>query len=308
MQIGTAYFFDTRSRSMSVLSGKAATIQEQIATGKRFSAPSEDPVAAARLQRLSITEADQDRYATNVKLAQSLLAQSDAALESVTTNLQRAQELVVRAGNDTLNDGNRAAIGKELEAILDDLLALANTNDLRGEPLFAGSASGQAYVRAGDGSITFTGTGEAPPVPIGTGVSVQATDSGPRLFEGLEVGGAPTDMFRVIGDLARALAPGGSPDKPSLKAALAAGAEGIKQASEKINAGRASVGARAARLEVEGDRLASAKVDNEIERSGIEGVDVQTAVIELQKTMLALSATQASFSKLSQLSLFDYIR
>ena len=35
---------------------------------------------------------------------------------------------------------------------------------------------------------------------------------------------------------------------------------------------------------------------------------MQIAVIELQKTMLALSATQASFSKLSQLSLFDYIR
>ena len=308
MQIGTNYFFDTRSRSMSALGDKAAKIQEQIATGKRFSAPSDDPVAAARLARLSITEADQDQYATNVKLAQSLLAQSDAALESVTNNLQRAQELVIRANNDTLNDSNRAAIGKELEAILDDLLALANSNDLRGEPLFAGSASGQAYVRAGDGSIAFAGTGEAPPMPIGQGVSIQSTDSGPRLFEGLEVGGAPTDMFRVIGDLARALAPGGSPDKPALKAALAAGTEGIKQASEKINAGRASVGARAARLEIEADRLASAKVDNEIDRSGIEGVDVQIAVIELQKTMLALSATQASFSKLSQLSLFDYIR
>lgn len=223
MQIGTNYFFDTRSRAMSVLSGKAAKAQEQIATGKRFSAPSEDPVAAARLARLSITEADQDRYATNVKLAQSLLAQTDAALESVTNNLQRAQELATRANNETLNDSNRAAIGKELEAILDDLLALANSNDLRGEPLFAGSASGLAYARAGDGTITFQGTGEAPPTPIGQGVSIQATDSGPRLFEGLEVGGVPTDMFRVIGDLARALAPGGSPDKAALRAALTAG-------------------------------------------------------------------------------------
>ncbi len=32
------------------------------------------------------------------------------------------------------------------------------------------------------------------------------------------------------------------------------------------------------------------------------------AITELQKTMTILSATQASFSKLSQLSLFDYIR
>jgi flagellar hook-associated protein 3 FlgL len=49
-------------------------------------------------------------------------------------------------------------------------------------------------------------------------------------------------------------------------------------------------------------------VDNEIERGNIEGIDVQEAVVQLQKTMLALEATQASFSKLTQLSLFDYIR
>jgi flagellar hook-associated protein 3 FlgL len=31
-------------------------------------------------------------------------------------------------------------------------------------------------------------------------------------------------------------------------------------------------------------------------------------VVELQKTMTILSATQASFTKLSALSLFDYLR
>jgi len=307
MQIGTAYFFDSRNRQMAALNGRAASLQEQIATGKRFAAPSADPVAAGRLARLSVTQADQNQYASNVKLAQSLLGQSDTALESVTLNLQRAQELAIRANNDTLNADNRAAIGKELEAILDDLLALANSTDLRGEPLFGGSASGQAYAKAADGSIAFAGTGEAPPIPIGAGVQVQATDSGPRLFEGLEVGGSATDMFKVVGDLAKALAPGGSPDAASLKQALAAGTEGLTKAAERINSGRASVGARAARLEIEGERLAQAKIDTEIERSGIDGVDVQTAVIELQKTMIALQATQASFSRLTQLSLFDYL-
>ncbi|NNM77075.1 flagellar hook-associated protein FlgL [Sphingomonas sp. ID1715] len=308
MQIGTGYFFDSRNRQMSALNLNAARLQEQIATGKRLSAPSDDPVTSGRLARLGITQADQGQYASNVKLAQSLLAQSDNALESIANNLQRAQELAVRANNDTLNDSNRAAIGKELEAILEDLYSLANSTDLRGEPLFGGSTSGQAYVRAPDGSIAFAGSGEAPGVPIGTGVSIQATDSGPRLFEGLTVGGAATDMFKIVGDLAKALAPGGSPDKAALKQALAAGTEGLSKAADKVYAGRASIGARAARLDIEAERLAQAKTDTELERAGLEGTDIQANVIELQKTMLALEASQASFSKLSQLSLFDYIR
>ena len=43
-------------------------------------------------------------------------------------------------------------------------------------------------------------------------------------------------------------------------------------------------------------------------RSKLEDTDVTSAVIELQQLMTALSATQASFTKLSGLSLFDYLR
>lgn len=308
MQVGTGYFFDSRNRQMRALNSAAERIQTQLATGKKLLAASDDPVATGRLARLSVAQADQAQYSQNVKLAGSLLAQTDTTLESVSNNLKRATELAIRAGNETLNAENRAAIAAELDAMLEDMLSLANTTDLRGNALFGGSADGPAYVQAADGTISFAGGGEAPPVPIGAGVSIAATDSGPRVFEGFSVGGVPTDMFKVIGDLSAALKPGGSADSATLRQALARANEGITKASDKIDTSRSSVGARAARLEIEGDRLAQAKVDNEIERGDIEGIDVQEAVVEMQKTMLALEATQASFSKLSQLSLFDYIR
>jgi flagellar hook-associated protein 3 FlgL len=308
MQVGTGYFFDSRNRQMTALNGAAQRLQTQLATGKRLLAPSDDPVATGRLARMSITQADQKQYAQNVKLAGSLLAQSDSTLASVSNNLKRANELAIRAGNETLNAENRAAIAAELDAMLDDMFSLANMRDVRGNALFGGSADGDAYSRAPNGTISFAGQGEAPPVPIGAGVNISATDSGPRVFEGFSMGGAPSDLFKVIGDLAAALRPGGSPDAATLKANIARANEGIGKAAERIDTSRSSIGARAARLEIEGDRLAQAAVDNEIERGDIEGVDVQTAVVELQKTMLALEATQASFAKLSQLSLFDYIR
>ncbi|MGV2481572.1 UNVERIFIED_CONTAM: flagellar biosynthesis protein FlgL, partial [Salmonella enterica subsp. enterica serovar Weltevreden] len=55
-------------------------------------------------------------------------------------------------------------------------------------------------------------------------------------------------------------------------------------------------------------RVTRARSENEIDRGTLEGVDIQSAVLELQKTMTTLQATQASFARLTQLSVFDYLR
>ena len=41
--------------------------------------------------------------------------------------------------------------------------------------------------------------------------------------------------------------------------------------------------------------------------SNIEDLDYSKAVTEMQKNMLALQATQSSFSKISSLTLFNYL-
>ena len=308
MKIGPSYFFDSRSRQMTDLSGLAAKLQEQIATGKRILTPSDDPIISARIARMENGAADQSQFASNVKLAQSLVSQSDTALGSVTNDLQRVQELLIRAGSDTLNDDNRAAMSAELKAIVDNLYSVANTTDVRGTALFGGSGAGPAYARAADGTISFAGTGEAPPIPIGDGVTMQASDSGQRIFGGIQVGGANKDVFQIVSDLAQALDVGGSATPADRKQALADASDGLTQALQQVTTARASIGARGARLDIQAESLAKSASDYDIERGSLEGVDIQTAVTDLQKTMLALQATQASFTKLSQLTLFDYIR
>lgn len=308
MQIGTAWLFDRTTRQMGTLSATAARLQTQIATGKRIGTPSDDPVAAARVARLERTDANDARWLDNMKLAGALLGQADRTLESVETQLQRARELAIKAANETLNDSDRAAIATELRAIVDDLFRLANSEDARGAPLFGGSASGPAFVRAADGSIAFAGEGEAAPIPIGEGATIQATDNGQRVFGNMRVGGAATDVFAIMSDLAAALEPGGSATPADRRAALDRGLEGLEVAGAHVVTARASIGARAARLELETERVTRARAENEIDRGALEGVDVQAAVTELQKTLLALQATQASFTRLTQLSVFDYLR
>jgi len=291
MRIATSQMFDRPSSLMASLTQKADALQTQISTGKKFTAPSQDVAAYAQLQSLARADMDGSAYAANVKLAQGALAQADSTLDSIGTQLQQAQELALQAANGTLTAANRATIATSLGAITDQLLALANTNDLRGQPMFGGANGSTPYVKGADGSIAYTDSGQAAPIPIGDTDSVVTNVSGDRAFG---------DMFATIKALSDSLSSGGGVPSDTLAK--------LSSATESVSAARASVGARALRVDLVADQQDSSKVDRAGRRLDLEATDITATVTELQKTLTILQATQASFTKLTSMSLFDYLR
>lgn len=298
MRIATSQLYDRSTSLMTSLNGRADQLQTQIATGVRILRPSDDAPAYLRLSSLTRDDARDQTYGANIRLAQAVTAQADSALSGVETQLQRALELAMQAANGTLSQADRAPIATALQATIDDLLALANGKDVRGQPLFAGAQGDNAYVRGDDGAITYAGSGEPAGIPIGEGSAVPPTVTGERAFAA-----GDGDMFAVLTAFSAALAAGGD-----LDAASADAIAGINASLESVTTARASIGARAMRLDLETDRLESITIAREETRQGIDGVDVAAAITELQKTLTVLQATQASFTKLSGLSLFDYLR
>lgn len=297
MQIATSLFYDRSTKAMGGLSAKADALQTQISTGTKFTAPSSDSAAYQRLAGLKRDTANEAVYQGNLTTAASVLQQADTSLSAINDQLQKVSELVVQAKTGTLNDANRKAIGAEIASIIDTIAALANTKDLRGEAVFGSADGGAAVTKAADGSYTLATT-TASAIPIGDGQSVQANEGATRIFKT-----GDSDAFAMLGAIATALQ--ADPyDSSKLDTAL----EDVTAISDQVSTVQASLGARATRVDLEAARLKDVAVDREDTRSAIEDTDVTTTVIELQKTMTILSATQASFSKLSQLSLFDYLR
>lgn len=304
MRISTSSLFDRSAASMASLSDRADRLNTQISTGVRITKPSDDAAAWRQVASIRRASADQVADTANVKLAQGLLASSDGALEGIETQLQRAHEIAVLTANGTLSDAQKASYAIELDGIAEDMLKLANTQDARGQPLFGGATGDVAYTKASDGTISYAGTGEPAAIPISDGASVQATTSGPRIFEGIATPSGTSDIFAIVQGLAAAIRTGGTTSSTASSEAITS----LKTSVESVTSARASVGARAARLDIESARLADVAIDREDLRSSIEDTDVPTTYLELQKTMTVLSATQASFSKLTSLSLFDYLR
>ena len=297
MQIATSLFYDRSAKTMNALSKHADALQTQISTGKKFAAPSSDSAAYQRLAGITRDTANDKVYAANLTTAASVLKQSDTTLTAISDQLQRASELTVQARNGTLNADARKAIGAEMASIVETVASLANVKDLRGQPIFGGVDGGAAAVKQADGSYALASTSVSP-IPVGDGASVQANESASRV---LRAGG--NDTLAILSAIATALQ-SDSYDAASLDTSL----DDLSTASEQVATIQASLGARASRVDLETARLKAVAVDREDTRQSIEGTDITTSITELQKTMTILSATQASFSKLSALSLFDYLR
>jgi flagellar hook-associated protein 3 FlgL len=296
MTLATSLFFDRSRNSMTALSARADTLSTQISTGKKLAAPSDDPLAYARLRGLATQGADADAYAGNLKVASSVLSTADTTLTSIRAQVTRASELAVQANNGTLSADNRASIAEELTGIVQTLSSLAGTKDARGQPLFGGTDGGAALTVDASGNHFAAGT--APSIPIADGQSVATSVTAASVFS---FGG--TDTLSVISNFAATLRSG--------DAIGSAGTTAIAQlqtAGGLVDTAQASVGARAARVELEQSTQTAASTERETLRSGLEDTDVTAAITELQKTMTTLQATQASFTKLSSLSLFDYLK
>lgn len=291
MRVATSQMFERPASSMTSLTAKASQLQTEISTNSRIATASDDPSGWVQLQGLGRADADGKAYAANVKLAQGVLAQADTTLGDAGTQLQKVQELALQASNGTLSGADRAAAGASVQAAMDELLSLANTTDVRGQPLFGGADGATPFVKAGDGSVSYAGSGEASPIPIGDKDSVAANVSGDKVFG---------DMFATLKALADALQSGNAVPAGTL--------DKLQSASDSVSAAQASAGARATRVDLVADRLTTAASAREETRAAIDQPDIAATVTELQKTLTILQATQASFSKLTSMSVFDYLR
>lgn len=302
MRVTTSQLYDRPSLMMASLTRQADAWQSQVATGSKLIAPSDNAAGWQQLSGLKRAAADDSAYGANIKIAQSLLAATDTALGAVETQLQRAKALTIQANSDTMTPEGRTAIRAEVEAIIADLLGVVNGKDARGHPIFGGASGDTAFARGPDGAIAYVGGDNSAPIPVGDGVAIAATETGARAFGGIAGAQGETDMFAILTAFAAALSDGG--DRAGIETAMG----DLDVALDHVGMARASVGARAFRMDLEAERLADADVTREAARSGIEDADLPTAIAELQKTLTILQATQASFTKLTALSLFDYLR
>lgn len=173
---------------------KLSQTEQQLTTGKRVLTPSDDPVAAAQI--LDITEDLElvEQYSSNADIAEGHLALEESVLVDVGNILQRVRELVVQANNATQNPETRSSIAVEVEARLEELQALANTQDASGQYIFSGfQSSTEPFTRQGD-NFSYNGDDGQLFVQLGRRTQVAVRDSGYDVFASIPSGNGTFDV------------------------------------------------------------------------------------------------------------------
>ncbi len=276
---GTRFRLDLEVSRQARLAKEIAYAQAQIASGKRIQAPSDDPIGSARVDGIEQAEADTATWLRNVETASALAARADTTLTSVANGIDRAKELMLRASSGTISASDRQTIAVELRGIIDEVTALRDTRDTRGEPLFR--------------------TNGALEVPVSAGVRIAPVADRAAIFE------TPSDILAVLN---AAVAAATEADPAVRRTAVAASLSSLDGAFNQVANARADQGVRANRLDQLNDRLQSFGMQLEEQRVDIEGADIPEVIARLESKKLNLQAAQAIFARVNQNSLFDLIR
>ncbi|MEM7779357.1 MAG: flagellar hook-associated protein FlgL [Pseudomonadota bacterium] len=298
----TGAFFERSLTQMGSLRGTLEELQTQISTGVRIERGSDDPTSASRLRALDRLQRRGETEAENAARLGQDLSESSNAILGVVDILQRARELAVAAASDSVGEDGRAAIADELEQMGDELFARANTRSITDAPLFAGTAGNPAFVRDAAGNVTYNGNNQVGTVPVAPGTDIERSVTGAAVFE-FDVAGTPTSSFAVLADLALAIRAGTGNLAQASRDAIA----GIDVALDTTSRNQTVIGARAAWVEeIQQDQQTRA-INVAEKRSDIGDTDLADTIVRLQQTLTALEASQASFTRVSSLTLFDVI-
>lgn len=297
----TSAFFERSVMDLTALRKQAEETQAEMSTGERLQRSSDDPVAASRLRQLARADVfdEIDTAATN--RATGDLTLTDSALSQFANLVIRLQELATQAGSTTVNASQRAGIGEEVAQIHGNLVALANTRDANGNALFGGESAAEAYTLDAAGNATYAGTNAPGTIALGGGQSVQRGVIGPDFLQ-FQSGGATVDLLALTKTLADDLKSGTGGITPA-QTALAALGDGLNS----ITTAQTVVGSRLNWIDLNTDRRASLSEMRTTEKTEVGGADLTESIARLQNTMLVLQASQASFSRLANLSLFSVL-
>ncbi|MFH0911606.1 MAG: flagellar hook-associated protein FlgL [Planctomycetota bacterium] len=141
-------------------------IQNQMATGRRVLAPSDDPLATNEGIRLQTMLSQIDQYLRSIDTGESFLGIADGALQNVNDIEQDAKSLTIGMAQDTNTPAMRQGMVLEVENILQELVTIANRR-IGNRYLFGGTHTTEApFTIVGSKYVCFTGNDEAITVQV----------------------------------------------------------------------------------------------------------------------------------------------
>jgi flagellar hook-associated protein 3 FlgL len=272
--------------------------QRKLSTGKEINQVEDDPVAAGRAMHLRSEVSDVQQYQKNINEALGFQDASESAMSSVQDIMKRAKELVVQAGNGTLDQTGLNNIAAEIKQLVEAARQSMN-GTYAGRYLFSGTATLTPPFPSP--ALTYAGDDNTMQRVIGQGEQVDLNLRGWEAFSVPPATGGQ-NVLQLLDKVATDLAAGnraalGGPDLQGVDAML-----------DQLSASRAQVGARTNRLETQQTRLKDLELNVEDLLSKTEDADMAKAMVDFSMQQSIYQSALQSGARVLQPSLLDFLR
>ncbi len=307
MQISTNLMFDKAVAQMGKTKDRLGQVQLQLSTSKSILKPSDSPDKTTTITRLQSAITRQDSYVSTIKNTLNKLSLQETALKSSSNILVRMKELAIQSANDTMSPQNRKEIAIEVAGLRDQIRSLANTQDENGAFIFSGSrVNTAAYGVNVEGQRPYQGDQNVGYVPVGSQREIDTNRTGTQAFSRIirsdqQGNKESVGFFKVMDDFVSALMNNKPAEIQRSVGELDTAQHGMTESIANVGSGINVLESQQAVAEENILRMKTTLSD-------VKDVDYTEAITQMNKDMLALEAAQSSFSKISQLNLFDYIR
>lgn len=307
------------------------TMHQQLTSGKEIRRPSDDPIKVARSMQMNRDIDVNAQYENNIKDVLNNLDATDTALNQLNNTMQRVRELIVSAGNAAYGTDERKAIQDEVNAKVEEMAQILNTN-FDGKYIFGGTKGSSKPVGVktdavtGNKNLILLGSkgeelelnsadshvnnqigmiGEKLKVEISQGVEIEYNASATDILLFTNEKGEEKNLMDILTRTVENLTTEGADAQDEL---LNKNLEEISEVLTNISKVRSEVGAKQNRME-------SAKEKNEMETLNLKEILSETEDIDFAEKMMEYSVLQTVYmaslqtsAKIIQPSLLDYIR
>ncbi len=194
--ISNALFAQQAIRGFTRNDFEISQLQEQLSSGQNDPRVSAGPARALELSALRDLRSDIATQTAIGRSASDRLAIGDAALGEVSDIMRELYQIALQAGNDTLTTEAHGALRMQAQTMRPSLLAVANTTDPQGRPVFSGTAPGPAFTQTANG-VQYQGDLSVSTIQMGPQGRLETGLNGARVF-GSDAGGAFALLDKMI--------------------------------------------------------------------------------------------------------------
>lgn len=271
-------------------------LQDQMSSLHVVSKTSDDPMIATRVVTLNSVLKQHDQYEQNISDAKNWIETTESTLGNVTDALQRAREQAVYGANGTLDQTSREAIAQEIDQIFDNIVQLANTN-FAGRYIFGGTKTTTAPF---DDKGKYLGDERELKWEISQGVVMTVNIDGKKVFGDTSAAG-DNGIFTVLNNLRTHLRNGDT------QAVSNTDLGELDRVIDGILNLRASLGARANRLETATSQSGGERTNYEALLSKLNDVDLAKVVTDFSMQENVYQAALSTGARIILPSLVNFL-